>query len=223
MSGLPSPRNSNRSCGDGSGPVPIRSFLFDLGNVLVRFDHRAAAARIAEHAKADPEDLYRLFFESPLVVDHDEGRISTSVFYEALKKEIGLSLPYDRFLSVWNDIFTPDPEMEALVRRLLGSYPCFLISNTNRPHFDHLREHYPVLNELNGWILSYEVGRLKPHPAIYRRALEMARAPAAEVFYVDDREDLIEAGRQLGFQVHRFEGVAPLRAELQKRGILNGR
>lgn len=219
MSGSLSPRSSDRSSGEDSGGVPVRSFLFDLGNVLVRFDHRTAAARIAEHATAGPEDLYRLFFESPLVVDHDEGRLSTEAFYEALKEEIGLSLPYGRFLSVWNDIFTPDPRMEALVKHLLGAYPCFLISNTNRPHFEHLRRHVPVLNEMSGWILSYEVGRLKPHPAIYRRALEMAKAPPSETFYVDDREDLIEAGRRFGFQTHRFEGIGPLEADLKARGV----
>ncbi len=206
----------------GSSPSKIRSFLFDLGNVLVRFDHRAAAARIAAHAEASPEDLYRLFFESPLVVDHDEGRLSTPAFYEEIKKEIRLTLPYERFLSVWNGIFTEDREMEALVGQLLGRYPCFLISNTNPPHFEYCRERYPILNRMNGWILSYEVGHLKPHPEIYRRALKMAKAKASETFYVDDREDLIEAGRQLGFHVHRFEGAEPLKKELSYRGILNG-
>ncbi len=200
----------------------IRAFLFDLGNVLVRFDHRAAAEKIAAHTKTSPEDLYRLFFESPLVVAHDEGRISTKIFYEAVKKQIGLTLPYDRFLWVWNDIFSENQEMENLVKQLLPQYPCFLISNTNRPHFEYCREHYPILNEMTGWILSYEVGAMKPHPLIYDRALKMAKVPAPQIFYVDDREDLIEAAQKLGFQSHRFGGVDLLGAELQKRGILNG-
>lgn len=203
---------------DGKG-VSVKAFLFDLGNVLVRFDHRAAAQTITQGTGASAEDLFRLFFESPLVVQHDEGRISTRQFYEEVKKLIGLSLPYDRFLEVWNDIFTEDREMTSLVRRLLPHYPTFLISNTNRPHFDHLREIHPVLNELHGWILSYEVGHLKPHPAIYQRVLEMARVPAAEILYVDDREDLIEAGHRMGFQTHRFSGIERLREDLKSRGM----
>ena len=210
------------STGSGRTGQPIRAFLFDLGNVLVQFDHRAAAAKIVEGTGASPEDLYRLFFDSPLVVDHDEGRISTKVFYEGIKKEIGLELEYEQFLSVWNDIFTEIRETAALVRQLLRQYPCYLISNTNRPHFEYCRENYSVLNQMTGWILSYEVGFLKPHPAIYRRALEMVKVPAAEIFYVDDRLDLIEAGRKLGFQSHRFEGIEPLRSELRQRKILDG-
>ena len=197
----------------------IDAFLFDLGNVLVRFDHMAAAKRITAHAKAQPEDLYRLFFESPLVVEHDTGKISSRSFYEALRKEIGLSLPYEQFLGVWNDIFTPVEEMASLVKGLLKDYPCYLISNTNRPHFEYLLETCPILHELNGWILSYEVGVLKPHPAIYRRALEIAQAPAQRIFYVDDRQDLIDAGGRIGFQTHRFVEFEALAAELRGKGI----
>lgn len=213
MTSAAAPRNDQKK---------VRAFLFDLGNVLVRFDHRAAAGEIAAHAKAGPEELYRLFFESPLVIDHDEGRISTRIFYEGVKKEIGLKLGYEQFLSVWNNIFLEDRQTQEILRRLLRQYPCYLISNTNRPHFEHIRARFPVINEMTGWILSYEVGFLKPHPTIYRRALEMAGVPAHEAFYVDDRSDLIEAAGKMGFQTHRFEGAEPLRGELRRRGILDG-
>ena len=182
----------------------VRAFLFDLGNVLVRFDHMEAARKITDGSGVSPEQLFRIFFESPLVVDHDTGKISCRQFHEALRREMGLSVPYVRFLEVWNSIFTEDRAMTGLVRRLLTRYPVYLISNTNRAHFEHLREIYTVIDDLNGWILSYEVGHLKPHPAIYQRALELARVPAREIFYVDDREDLIDTGRKMGFWTHHF-------------------
>ena len=201
---------------DGQG---IRAFLFDLGNVLVRFDHRQAAEKITRGTGASAEDLFRLFFESPLVVQHDEGKISTRQSYEEVRRLIGMSLSYDRFLDVWNDIFTEDLEMMKLLRRLLLDYPCLLISNTNRPHFEYLRAKFPILHDLEGWALSYEVGHLKPHPAIYQKALEMARLPAGEILYVDDRADLIEAGGRIGFQTHRFTGFDRLLEDLTSRGV----
>ncbi len=199
--------------------VPIRAFLFDLGNVLVQFDHRVAARKIAAEAGTTPEELYRLFFDSPLIVDHDEGRISTQTFYERLKEQLGLTASFDKFLDVWNNIFTENVRMTALVRQLLGRYPCFLISNTCRAHFDFCRKEYPILNELTGWTLSFEVGALKPHPAIYHRALELIRLPPSEIFYVDDREDLIQAAGQMGFQTHRFVSAEALTEDLMRRGI----
>ena len=199
---------------------PVRAFLFDLGNVLVRFDHMQAARKIVDGTGADAQALFQIFFESPLVVDHDEGRISTQEFYEGLRRETGLSLAYDRFLDVWNDIFTQDSEMARLIEDLLDRYPCYLISNTNRPHFEYLRRRCPVLNRMSGWILSYEVGCLKPNPVIYRRALELVRLPAEEILYIDDREDLISAAKHLGFQVHRFLEHKELWNNLEARGIL---
>lgn len=201
-----------------SGMRP-QAFLFDLGNVLVRFDHRIAARAITSHSGLDPQKLYELLFDSSLVVDHDEGRLSTPAFYRGLQEKIGLSMPYEEFLNVWNDIFSEIPATTFLVRGLLAQAPCFLISNTNRPHFESCLAHYPILREMEGWILSYEVGFLKPHPAIYRRALEIIRLPASEILYIDDRSDLIEAGRQFGFQVHRFTDPPALRADLETRGI----
>ena len=202
---------------------PIQAFLFDLGNVIVQFDHRLAASEIASHSKVGVEELYRLFFESELVVDHDRGRISTGQFYEGLRSQIGLSLSFENFLHVWNNIFTENEATTRLLHRLLPRYPCFLISNTNRPHFEFCRDRYPILKKLSGWVLSYEVGELKPHPKIYRRALELAQVPAEEIFYVDDREDLVDAGRKLGLQSHRFEGADHLQRELSLRGVFNGR
>lgn len=200
-------------------PAPVRAFLFDLGNVLVKFNHMAAARKITAGTGASPDALFQLFFESPLVVDHDEGRISTRQFYEEVSGRLGLSVGYENFLQVWNDIFTEDLQMTELLRKLLRSYPAYLISNTNRPHFEYLREICPVLQEMNGWILSYEVGSLKPNPTIYHRALELVRLPAAEIFYIDDREDLIEAGHRMGFQTHRFTGADRLLEDLKSRGV----
>lgn len=208
--------------GKRKGDPPIRAFLFDLGNVLVRFDHLRAAEQIAANAKVTSEQLYRLFFESPLIVEHDEGRISTEAFFERLKSQIGLSLSYEEFLEIWNGIFTENRSATSLVQRLLTQYPCYLISNTNRPHFEYCAEHYPVLRELTGRVLSFEVGVLKPHPKIYRRALELAQIPPSQIFYVDDRADLIEAGRSIGFQVHRFTDTEGLLLELKAKGINHG-
>lgn len=218
------PLEEHRVPGTGAVPgtlvsTPIRAFLFDLGNVLVRFDHMAAAQKITAGTGVSPEALFQLFFESPLVVDHDEGRISTRQFYEEVSRRLGLAVGYEQFLEVWNRIFTEDLQMTDLLQRLLRIYPAYLISNTNRPHFEYLREFCPVLKEMNGWILSYEVGCLKPNPAIYHRALELARIPAAEIFYVDDREDLIEAGHRMGFQTHRFAGFDRLLEDLKSRGV----
>lgn len=210
------------SASSGRGGSSIRAFFFDLGNVLVLFDHMASAQRIAAGTKADPKALFRFFFESPLMVEHDTGRISTPQFHKALQQQLGLAAEYEEFLEIWNNIFTENREMAALIRQLLRRHPCYLVSNTNRPHFEFIRQSFSIIEEFSGWVLSYEVGALKPDPAIYRRGLELAGVEPQEVFYVDDRQDLIDAAGAMGFHAHRYVGMEPLIRELQRRGILNG-
>ena len=202
-----------------SGTIPVKAFLFDLGNVLVRFDHMSAARKIVEGSGAAAQELFDLFFGSALVTDHDEGRISTRAFYEEIKKAIRLEIPFERFLEVWMKIFTRNEVVIALLEQLQKNYPCYLISNTNRPHFEYLRELVPVLDRMEGWILSYEIGALKPNPTIYHRALEMVKLPPREIFYIDDREDLITAGKKFGFQTHRFVDYKTLMQALREREI----
>ncbi len=202
-----------------SGPKPVQAFLFDLGNVLIRFDHMLAAKRLTNRTAIPPEALCQLLYESPLVTDHDEGRISARQFHEGVQRQLGVKIPYQEFVVVWNEIFWEEKEMTGRVEWLLRHYPVYLISNTNRLHFDYLRRWYPVLEKLNGWILSYEVGALKPKLEIYQRALERIQLPSSKVLYIDDRADLIEAGSRLGFQTHRFTGWQAFSRDLQKRGI----
>ncbi|MBI3318384.1 MAG: hypothetical protein HYZ90_04440, partial [Candidatus Omnitrophica bacterium] len=85
----------------------MKAFLFDLGNVLVQFDHRVAARKIAADTGLQEQELHRFLFESPLIAAHDAGQITTQRFHEELKGELGLSVGYEQFLSIWSDIFAP--------------------------------------------------------------------------------------------------------------------
>ena len=196
----------------------IRVLLFDLGNVLLPFDHLRAVRALTPYARRLP-DLYQSFFESPLQALHDEGKLSGREFYERIRQEYGLTLPYEQFMPCWNEIFWEDPAMTALVHRLGPQYRLVGISNTNRLHFDYVRRRYPVVREIATWIVSYEVGARKPDPRIYQRAIEASGVSPAEILYVDDRLDLVEAGRALGLNAQPFISAQRLGAQLADVGV----
>ncbi|MBI4227837.1 MAG: HAD-IA family hydrolase [Candidatus Omnitrophica bacterium] len=197
----------------------IRAILFDLGNTLLPFDHLRAARALAPFARQTPEALYQSFFDSAIQQEHDEGRLSGLEFYERVRREYDLTCTYEQFIPRWNDIFWENAEVAALVRRLKGSYRLVGISNTNRLHFEDARARYPVVREIETWMLSYEVGARKPEAAIYRRAIEAAGVPPQEIVYVDDRLDLVEAGRALGLQAHLFINARRLATQLAAAGV----
>jgi putative hydrolase of the HAD superfamily len=64
-------------------------------------------------------------------------------------------------------------------------------------------------------VVSYELGLVKPDPAIYEACLDRLKVPPARVLFVDDRLENVEAAAQLGWQTLHFTGedvVARLRA-----------
>ena len=198
---------------------PIRAILFDLGNVLLPFDHMRVARALAPHVHRSPEQLYQSFFDSPIQALHDEGKITGREFYERVREMFDLRLTYEEFVPIWNDIFWEDPEITALVGELRKTFRLVGISNTNRLHFDFVAERFLVVQAVPMWIVSHEVGARKPEPAIYRQAIQAAGAAPEDILYVDDRLDLVEAGRALGLHGYPYINAARLRAELCRLGV----
>jgi HAD superfamily hydrolase (TIGR01509 family) len=92
-----------------------------------------------------------------------------------------------------------------------------LLSNTNPWHWHYALEHYPVISDFQDRVLSYEVGVLKPHPAIYRAALEKTR-PGDRVIFTDDIETNVAAARIMGISGIHFQSAEQLKQELLALG-----
>lgn len=200
----------------------IKTVIFDLGRVLIDFDHMRAAARIAEFTKMRKEDIFRLFFDSGLTGLFEEGKISAPQFFLEVKEMLALRCDYETFASIWNDIFfctDNNLAMLDLAEFLTKDYKVSVLTNINILHWEYLKNAFPRLNTLPNIITSYEVGFRKPHPAIYRKALEILRTSPENVFYTDDRPELVESARQLGINSFIFGGLIQLKNDLSAAGI----
>ncbi len=201
--------------------MSIKAVLFDLGKVLIRFDFDPAFRKLAPLCGKTPAQIRDFFSESGLEVLYDGGKITSYAFYRQVRLGLGHSLSYDEFSDIWNTIFTPVPGMAALVKRLAKAKRLVLVSNTNSMHFQYVKKRYPVLGHFDRHILSFKEKVRKPDPRIYRKALAACRAKAQEVLYIDDREDLTQAAKELGFHVHTFKNDwKKLEDVLKKHGVL---
>jgi len=186
-----------------------KAILSDLGNVLVNFDHRIAVRKILSRTAKNEEDIYQLFFDSGLTKLYEEGKIASSDFFHRVKDSLGLDIDSVNFFSIWDDIFFETPlniKMQDFLRRMKGRYKLAMISNINENHFEFLRKKMPVFGELDKLILSYEIGFRKPALEIYNAALKAVKARPENVFYIDDRADLIKAAARYGISGIAFDG-----------------
>lgn len=201
----------------------ITALIFDLGNVLINFDHTIAANKISRFCDKSPQDIFNLFFDSSLTALFEEGKIRPQEFFLRVKEALNLKLEYAEFLPIWNEIFFLTSQNRAvynLAKALKDRYKIALLSNINILHFDYLKRNFPVFGAFHSIVTSFEVGFRKPHHLIYKKTLEVLKVSLpAEVFYTDDRLELIEKARELGLRSFVFKGVAQLRRNLENTGV----
>lgn len=200
-----------------------RVILFDLGRVLIDFDHRIAVRRITKYCTLSEEDIYNLFFDSDITDRYERGLISSEVFFEEVKTMLGASISYSDFLPIWNEIFSPHPGMLALVRSLKDAYKLYMVSNINALHSVYLRKQFSeYFKYFQRLFLSYELKLRKPDEAIYTSIINVIQLPPQHIIYIDDRLELVEAAQRLGIDAFVFESTDSCKRELIKRDIICG-
>jgi glucose-1-phosphatase len=190
----------------------IRLFVFDLGNVILPFEHRQIAAKLyersGEKSTHSPEDIFAFLFdlEKGSVNNYEKGKASSLDFFRELKNRFRLRLSFEEFKDIWNPIFAEDPAVNSVILYLKErGYPLFLLSNTNELHFAYIMERYPIVHVFDELILSFKVGAKKPEKAIYDTIFAKMDVKGHEVFYIDDIPHYVEiaASRGIGGMVFR--------------------
>ena len=109
----------------------------------------------------------------------------------------------------------------ALFRRLRDAgVPVYALSNWSAETFPLGRERFPFLAELDGVLLSGEVGLAKPDREIFDELRARFGVDPPSTLFVDDSRPNVEAARALGFRTHHFRSPEALEAELLALGLL---
>jgi len=199
----------------------IKAILFDLGNVIVPFDFKRAYAQLGPLCTCPVTEISARLRSTDLVQRFESGRIAAEPFVGELSALLGLKTNYGEFCDLWSSIFFEDTLVpESLIASLQGRYRLLVLSNTNPIHFSMLKARYPVFDHFDDFVLSYEVGALKPDAEIYRRAIERAGCRPEECFFTDDIAMNVEAARNSGMDAVQFLSATQLEEELRVRGAL---
>jgi len=176
--------------------------VFDLGKVLVDFDFTIAARQIAARGSLPTDQVRPVIQESPALVRFESGQTTREQFFEEVRALTGFRGGLEEFVAIFADIFAPMPEMIALHGRLRERrVPTYIFSNTNELAVAHIRRSYPFFAHFDGYIYSYEVGVMKPHPPIYEALERVAGRTGPAILYLDDRLENVQAGAARGWQI----------------------
>jgi glucose-1-phosphatase len=198
----------------------IKTVIFDLGKVIVPFDFKRGYRAMAELCPYPAEDIPKRIGSTDLVVRFESGQVAPEEFVEQLCGILDVQMKYERFCEMWSCIFLPETLIEeSLLEGLRRRYRLLLLSNTNAIHFEMIRQNYPLIKHFDEYILSYEVGALKPSPRIYEAAIARAGCEAGECFFTDDIPEYVAGARRAGIDAVQFESASQIEQELLKRGV----
>jgi glucose-1-phosphatase len=198
----------------------IKAVIFDLGRVIVPFDFKRGYARLAPLCGLEPADIPHRISTTDLVQRYESGAIQSRDFVRELSSHLNFETTYENFCEIWSSIFLPETLIpESMLEGIARNYPLILLSNTNQIHFDMIRENYSLLRHFNKFVLSYEVGAMKPLPLIYQRAIEAAGCAPRECFFTDDIATYVEGARAAGIDAVQFESAEQITCELDRRGV----
>lgn len=195
----------------------VGAFIFDIGNVLVRFDHTRAAAALAALG-ADLSDRAAL---EDLAARYERGAVDRSAFLGGLRSIFRLEAGDADVVRAWQEIFEPNMPMWELVEKLHGTHQLFLLSNTNCLHHDYLVRQYAVFARFSDGVFSYRAKMMKPEPEIFGLAIRQFGVQPAATVYLDDLSSNVEAARGAGLCAFRYDPDAheDCLATLRARGV----
>jgi HAD superfamily hydrolase (TIGR01509 family) len=196
----------------------LHAVLFDWGGTLMDDEwsdeialegHAAGLAAIEREGLPDAVAFTNYLLEHeadlfPLATD-DEIDI-TAVMLDSFARQ-GVELTDDDirlFLQSAQDVWSSYYQLAASTHALLEALRArglklALVSNTASPQWllEPILERQGLVERLDAIVLSSEVGKRKPHPAIFERALEDLGVEAADALFVGDRleADVLGASR----------------------------
>ena len=174
------------------------AYLFDIGNVILRFDFLKATRKLELFSSVSAEDSLPLV--APLLIELELGAISPAEFIASASARMGFTGDAAFFESTLADIFDLNlPMVEFINARKAEGKTLFLLSNTNGIHVPFFEKTYPVFELFDQRIYSHEVGLMKPDPRIYELVKETLPFLPNRTIYIDDLPANCEAGSKAGF------------------------
>ena len=184
-----------------------RFVYFDLGNVLVKFDHAIATRQLAELAGCSLADSQFALFDSGLEIRYETGLVSSAEFVAEINMQLGTRLPSTVVLEAVSAIFEPNLEILRGLRHIQASgVGIGLLSNTCEGHWEWLKRRQWITAEdwFDPVILSYEAKLMKPDAALYLHCEQRCGFSGSQIFFTDDRADNIAAAAAQGWGTYQY-------------------
>jgi 2-haloacid dehalogenase/putative hydrolase of the HAD superfamily len=198
-----------------------RAALFDIGNVIVRFDPHALYDTIF----SDPAERDAFLTEvcsMPWHVEHDRG----AAMADTIPALIARHPHYANAISAWRDragemLSEIVAESVAAIDALAAKgVPLYAITNMPAEWIGPVTALSPAFKHFKDIVVSAHERTIKPDRRLFEITCERSGLAPGDFFFIDDSAPNIETARTMGFHAHLFDDPAALRPALEACGLL---
>ena len=199
------------------------AIIYDLGNVLVRWDPRFV---FDEHYFSSEEK--RDYFFEHICTDEwneeqDEGRSIVTATQELISKFPEWEPAIRDYYGRWADMLKgPMEDSVSILGELkrTGRYKLYALTNWNACLFDIALVRYDFLHWFDGRVVSGEEKTRKPFHEFFRILFDRYQVDPVYALFIDDNLRNIDAARELGLSTIHFRDGMQLRQALRHLEIL---
>ncbi|MFA9201146.1 MAG: HAD family hydrolase [Cypionkella sp.] len=202
--------------------MAIRNIVFDIGNVLVRWDSRGiVAAALGLSGDALHARHHALFVEADIWRALNRGEHSEAGARRAFVEAGHLTEAEAEALwaALYASLHLIEDTPPLMCRLAAAGYRLFALTDNVHEIVAHLSDRHDWWAMFEGVTNSAEIGVLKPDPAMYRHLLESNGLVAEETVFLDDLPGNVAGAHAMGMHAFVFTDAAQAEADLRSIGV----
>jgi 2-haloacid dehalogenase len=199
----------------------ITSVAFDLGGVMIDWNPRYLYRSLFGADEAAMEQFLAEICTPDWNARFDAGRPFAEGIAETAAAHPDQADLINAYWSRWPEMLGGALAGSVQIMRELraAGLRTYALSNWSAETFPMTRQRFPFLSEMDGFVLSGEVGVGKPDPEMFRELLARFNLSAEETVFIDDSDRNVDAAASFGIVALQFVDAARLRQDLVRLGL----
>ena len=199
----------------------INTVVFDLGNVLIRWNPRNLYRKLF----VDDEQAMETFLSEVCSTDWNERQDAGRSWQEAIDEAIARHPTQEALIRAyrerWEEMLGGALEETVEILEQLHAKQVRLLALTNwsAETFPIALERFAFLNRFEGILVSGAEGIIKPAPQIFQLLKSRYQFEGHHAVFIDDHAPNIEGARREGFHALQFSNAGQLRKDLVALGL----